>query len=413
VKGFWTNLQSDCKFVQKLTSMIDRLLQTKLRQLAQQYPVVTLTGPRQSGKSTLVQAVFPDLPYVLLEDPDIRALALTDPRGFLANYADGAIFDEAQRTPDLFAYLQGIVDKQTAKRPFILTGSQNFLLLDQINQSLAGRTAVLRLLPLSYAERQAANQLPATTDELLFQGGYPRLVTNQLDPTDFFPSYIQTYIERDVRSLKNITDLSAFTRFLRLCAGRIGSPLNLSSLASDVGVAVNTAKAWLSVLEASYIVYLLPPYHDNFSKRLIKSPKLYFYDTGLVCALLGLRRSDLIETFYMRGNLFENLVVSEVLKHFYNQGQPAPCYHWQDKTGREVDLLIEADTALLALEIKASMTLNLDHFGQLTYWNKLSGNTAAQSYVVYGGNTRQSTSVGTFVPLSGLSTLLEGNPTRP
>lgn len=388
--------------------MIERQLAKKLEQLAEKFPVITITGPRQSGKSTLVQAIFPELPYVLLEDPDVRMLAQTDPRGFLANYKNGAIFDEVQRVPDLFSYLQGIVDKQTADRPFILTGSQNFLLLDQISQSLAGRTAVLRLLPLSYNEQQAGGLLPDTVDELLVRGSYPRLVTKRLDPADFFPSYIQTYLERDVRSLKNVTDLSSFTRFLRLCAGRIGSPLNLSSLASDCGISVNTAKAWLSVLEASYVIYLLPPYYENFSKRLIKSPKLFFYDTGLVCSLLGLRRADLVETFYMRGNLFENYVVSEVLKHFYNQGQQAPCYYWQDKSGREVDLLIETGTGLLPIEVKAGMTLNKDYFNQLTYWNKLSGNSPTNSYVVYGGTLQQSTSQGTFVPLDGLEGLLTG-----
>ena len=247
---------------------------------------------------------------------------------------------------------------------------------------------------------------PETIDELLLQGSYPRLVTRQLDPADFFPGYIQTYLERDVRSLKNIADLSTFTRFLRLCAGRIGSALNLSSLASDCGISVNTAKAWLSVLEASYVIYLLPPYHENFSKRLIKSPKLYFYDTGLVCSLLGLRRADLVETFYMRGNLFENLIVGEVLKHYFNRGRQAPCYYWQDKTGREVDLLIDTDTGLLPLEIKAGMTLNRDFFDQLTYWNKLSGNSAANSYVVYGGTLPLTTASGTFVPLSGLEAVL-------
>lgn len=386
--------------------MIERQITHKLKQLAQHYPVVTLTGPRQSGKSTLVQRIFPDLPYVLLEDPDIRLLAQTDPRGFLANYPDGAIFDEVQHVPDLFAYLQGVVDRQKASRPYILTGSQNFLLLEKINQSLAGRTAILRLLPLSYAEQQESGLMPATLDELLFRGSYPRLVTNQLDPTDFFPAYIQTYLERDVRSLTNVADLSAFIRFLRLCAGRIGAPLNLSSLAADCGVAVNTAKAWLSVLEASYVVFLLPPHHENFAKRLVKSPKLFFYDTGLVCSLLGLRRADLVESFYMRGNLFENLVVSEVLKHFYNRGQTAPCYYWQDKIGREVDLLIETDTGLLPIEVKAGMTLNKGYFDQLAYWNTLSGNNSTNSYVVYGGSVKQQTSFGTFVPLPDLERLL-------
>lgn len=386
--------------------MIERDITHKLEQLSGQYPVITLTGPRQSGKSTLIQAVFPHLPYILLEDPDVRELAQTDPRGFLANYANGAVFDEVQRVPDLFSYLQGIVDRQTANQPYILTGSQNFLLLDHISQSLAGRTAVLRLLPLSYPERRASGLLPATIDELLFQGSYPRLVVNQLDPADFFSAYIQTYIERDVRSIKNITDLSTFTRFMRLCAGRIGSPLNLSSLAVDCGVAVNTIKAWLSILEASYVIYLLPPYYENFSKRLIKSPKLFFHDTGLVCSLLGLRRADLIESFYMRGNLFENFVVSEVLKHYYNRGQQASCYYWQDKTGREIDLLIEAGNGLLPIEIKVGMTLNRDYFDNLSYWNKLSGNSPSNSYVVYGGSLRQSTSSGTFVPLTDLNTLL-------
>jgi predicted AAA+ superfamily ATPase len=386
--------------------MIERQLISKLKQLAQQYPAITLTGPRQSGKSTLVKAAFPDLPYVLLEDPDVRMLAQTDPRGFLANYPDGGIFDEVQRVPDLFAYLQGIIDQQTARHPFILTGSQNFLLLEKINQSLAGRTAILRLLPLSYPERQASGLLPPTIDELLFQGSYPRLVTQSLDPTTFYSGYIQTYLERDVRTLKNISDLNTFIRFLRLCAGRIGSPLNLSSLANDCGVAVNTAKSWISILEASYVIYLLPPYYENFSKRLIKAPKLFFNDTGLVCSLLGLRRADLVETFYMRGNLFENFVVSEVLKHHYNLGQLASCYYWQDKTGREVDLIIETDTGLLPIEVKAGMTMNIDYFAQLTHWNKISGNSPANSYVVYGGHLEHSTSSGTFVPLSKLDKLL-------
>ncbi len=240
--------------------MIPRFIMPKLLQLAQALPVITLTGPRQSGKSTLVRAAFPALPYVSLEDPDMRQLARQDPRRFLAAHAQGAIFDEVQRVPELFSYLQGVVDQQPPPAaPYVLTGSQNFLLLDAIGQSLAGRTAVLRLLPLSCAELRAASQLPAGIDAIIWHGGYPRLSQPQLSPADFYPSYIQTYLERDVRSILNISDLSTFTRFVRLCAGRIGSALNLSSLASDCGVAVNTAKAWLSVLEASYVVYLLPP----------------------------------------------------------------------------------------------------------------------------------------------------------
>ena len=387
--------------------MIPRLLAPKLLQLAQGFPVLTLTGPRQSGKSTLVRAVFPQLPYLSLEDPDLRLLARQDPRRFLSLYPDGAIFDEVQRVPELFSYLQSVVDRTPAPAaPYILTGSQNFLLLESISQTLAGRTAVLKLLPLSYPELAAAGQVPATLNELMLRGGYPRLSNGALTPADFYPSYIQTYLERDVRALKAINDLSAFTRFLKLCAGRIGSPLNLTSLATDCGVAVNTAKAWVSVLEASYVLYLLPPHHQNFSKRLIKSPKLYFYDTGLACSLLGLQQAQQLESHYLRGGLFENLVVTEVLKFYYNRGQPAPLYFWQDKTGREVDLLIEHATGLLPLEIKSGMTLNPEYFRQLSYWNSLSGQPVERAYVLYAGNRRQPTGQGTFLPLAELTQLL-------
>lgn len=388
--------------------MIPRLLAPKLLQLAQGFPVLTLTGPRQSGKSTLVRTVFPQLPYLSLEDPDLRLLAQQDPRRFLSLYPDGAIFDEVQRVPELFSYLQSVVDRTPSPTaPYVLTGSQNFLLLESISQTLAGRTAVLKLLPLSYAELAAVEQVPATLNELILRGGYPRLSKQTLTPADFYPSYIQTYLERDVRALKAINDLSAFTRFLKLCAGRIGSPLNLTSLATDCGVAVNTAKAWVSVLEASYVLYLLPPHHQNFSKRLIKSPKLYFYDTGLACSLLGIQQAAQLESHYLRGGLFENLVVAEVLKFYYNQGQPAPIYFWQDKTGREVDLLIEHATGLLPLEIKSGMTLNAEYFRQLNYWNSLSGQPAERAYVLYAGSRRQPTGQGTFLPLADLAHLLQ------
>jgi len=386
--------------------MIERILGSKLRKLASQFPVVTLTGPRQSGKSTLVKSLFPDLPYLLLEDPDVRLLAQTDPRGFLANYSDGAIFDEVQQVPELFSYLQGVVDAGNQSRPYILTGSQNFLLMDNISQTLAGRTAVLRLLPLSLPELKQADKVPDSIEELLFKGGYPRLINRQIDPADFFPAYIQTYLERDVRSLKSIVDLSAFSRFLRLCAGRAGNILNLSALANDCGIAVNTAKAWLSVLEASYVIFLLEPYHKSFNKRIIKSPKLFFYDTGLVCSLLGLRRADLVETYYMRGALFENWVVGEVVKHFTNQGQRPPIYFWQDKTGREIDLLVETNGNLIPIEIKAGQTMRPDYFGQLTYWNQLSGNSSQNSFVVYGGNRRLATKFGNYIPIADITSIL-------
>ena len=387
--------------------MIPRHLAPKLRQLAQAFPVVTLTGPRQSGKSTLVRAVFAGLPYVSLEDPDVRQLALLDPRGFLAAYPQGAVFDEVQRVPALFSYLQGVVDRQPPPAaPYVLTGSQNFLLLEAIGQTLAGRTAVLRLLPLSCAELHEAGQLPPTWDEALWRGGYPRLVQSVLLPPDFYPSYTQTYLERDVRSITNISDLSTFTRFLRLCAGRIASPLNLSALAADCGVAVNTAKAWVSVLEASYVLYLLPPHHANYNKRLVKAPKLYFYDTGLACSLLGIREAPQVSTHYLRGGLFENLVLTEILKHYDAQGRVAPVYFWQDKTGREVDFLLETPTGLLALEVKASQTLNTDDFRQLTHWRGLSGSPAERACVVNAGTLALPTAQGAYVPLLELPAVL-------
>ena len=403
-------MQSNCIFVQTMPvsfGMIPRQLTPKLLQLAQAFPVITLTGPRQAGKSTLVRAAFPALPYVSLEDPDVRALAQQDPRRFLATYPNGAVLDEVQRVPDLFSYLQGVVDQPSPPdAPYVLTGSQNFLLLDAISQSLAGRTAVLRLLPLSCAEWQTAGQLPADVDAILWRGGYPRLLQPLLSPADFYPSYIQTYLERDVRSILNISDLSAFTRFLRLCAGRIGSPLNLSSLASDCGVAVNTAKAWVSVLEASYVLYLLPPHHANFSKRLIKAPKLYFYDTGLACSLLGIREGAQLASHYLRGGLFENLILTEILKHYDALGQVAPVYFWQDKTGREVDFLLEQPTGLLALEVKAGLTLSTDYFRQLDYWRSLSGVPVERAYVVYAGTTTRPTAHGTLLQLADLATVL-------
>ena len=362
----------------------------KLLQLARAFPVVTLTGPRQSGKSTLVRAAFPALPYLSLEDPDVRQLARQDPRRFLATYGQGAVFDEVQQVPDLFSYLQGVVDQSPPPAaPYVLTGLQNFLLLDAIGQSLAGRTAVLRLLPFSCAELRAVNQLPADTDAIMWHGGYPRLTQPRLSPADFYPGYIQTYLERDVRSILNISDLSNFTRFLRLCAGRIGSVLNLSSLASDCGVAVNTAKSWLSVLEASYVIYFLPPHYQHFNKRLIKSPKLYFYDTGLACALLGIRESAQVATHYLRSGLFENLILTELLKHYDAQGQVAPVYFWQDKNGREVDFLLETATGLVALD----------------YWRGLSGMAAERAYVVYAGAATMPTAHGTLLRLADLPTI--------
>ena len=305
--------------------MIERALSTKIVALSKKFQVITLTGPRQSGKTTLVKAAFSSLPYVSLEEPDIRQIAINDPRGFLSNYPTGAVLDEIQHTPELFSYIQSIVD-QNRKLQFILTGSSNFLLMEKISQTLAGRTAILHLLPFSFEE------LPPTKSDsyesLIFKGQYPRIYDRDIAPMDFYPSYIQTYVEKDVRLIKNIGDINTFIQFTQLCAGRVGQLLNYTGLASDTGISPNTAKAWLSILESSYIVYRLQSFHKNFNKRLIKSPKLYFYDTGVACSLLGLRDENQVNLHYAKGALFENLIINEFIKRKFNRGERRQPYFW-------------------------------------------------------------------------------------
>lgn len=371
--------------------MLSRALQPKLLALAQGFQVISLTGPRQSGKTTLVRATFPHLPYVSLEEPDMRLLALTDPRGFLSNYPNGAILDEIQHVPDLFSYIQRLVDDNRHMR-FVLTGSANFLLMERLSQSLAGRAAVAHLLPLALAE---LSTLPATYEEILFTGLYPRLYDRPLAPADFYGAYLQTYVERDVRLLKNIGDLNAFIQFTQLCAGRIGQLLNVASLASDAGLSPNTAKAWLSVLESSFILYRLQPCHRNFNKRLVKSPKLYFYDTGLACALLGVRSVEQATTHYLKGALFENLILNELVKRQFNRGEhrAQPCF-WQDNRGREIDGVLETGAQLTGIEIKAGKTFTPSYFDNLNAWRALGDLSPAAAYVVYGGDHSLRTSQG-------------------
>jgi uncharacterized protein len=384
--------------------MIPRLITEKAISLSKQFPILVVTGPRQSGKSTFVKNLFPHKPYVLLEDPDMQLLAETDPRGFLANYPDGAILDEIQRVPKLFSYLQGIVDAKNEEGLFILSGSQNFLLLESITQSLAGRVALLKLLPFSIAELTNTEFKNLSINQFIFNGLYPRLYDKKIDPSDYYPNYIQTYLERDVKTLKNISDLTVFTRFLKLCAARIGSVLNYTSIANDAGVSVNTIKSWISILEASYVIYLLPPYFKNLNKRLIKSPKIYFYDTGLACALLNIQSEKQVESHYLRGGLFENLVVSEILKYYYNQGKNAPCYFWQDQSGREIDLILENTEGVSAIEIKAGMTMSSDYFKNLKYLQGLLDSPIAlNSFVIYTGLLSHQTKDGTLVSFTEMS----------
>ena len=373
--------------------MIERTLASKITSLAHKFQVITLTGPRQSGKTTLVRATFPALPYVSLEEPDIRQIALTDPRGFLSNYPNGAILDEIQNTPELFSYIQRIVD-ENRQIHFILTGSSNFLLMEKISQTLAGRTAVLQLLPFSFQELEP---LAESYENLIFKGQYPRIYDRDISPTDFYPSYIQTYVDRDVRMIKNIGDINAFIQFTQLCAGRIGQPLNYASLANDAGISPNTAKSWLSILESSYILYRLQPYHRNFNKRLVKSPKLYFYDTGVACSLLGIREQEQVNSHYLKGSLFENLILNEFIKRSFNQGENRQPYYWQYNHGKEIDCLLVNGEKVTAVEIKSGKTLSTSYFENLKYWRSLAALPESQEYVVYGGDQSMQTSAGTLI----------------
>lgn len=377
--------------------MIARALSEKALSLYQQFPALMITGPRQSGKTTLIKNLFPELVYLSLEDPDVRQRATNDPRGFLNNYPNGAIFDEVQRVPELFSYLQSMIDSNSDCH-FVLSGSQHFLLMEQVTQSLAGRVAILNLLPLSLSEMKNANLPPLSNIEnALFHGGYPRIFNQKIDPYDFHSAYLQTYIERDVRQLRQIGDLDSFVRFIRLCAGRVGQLLNVHSLATDAGISTKTATDWLSVLQTSHIIFTLQPHFKNFNKRLVKTPKLYFTDTGLACHLLGVEKPEQLTTHFLRGGLFENLIVLELLKLRYNQGKKSNLYFWRDSHGHEVDCLLENLDKLTPIEIKSSATTNASFFEGLSYWQRLAGENTEGGAVVFGGDISAKTSSGDFV----------------
>lgn len=371
--------------------MIERIAASKIDQLAATFKSVAITGPRQSGKTTLAKSLFPEKAYLSLENPDVRRFALDDPRGFLSRYQSGAIFDEAQRAPELFSYLQEILDDSPEPGRFILTGSNNFLLQQNISQTLAGRVAILNLLPFSTEELYNKSDVP-DENQIIFQGLYPPIYEPGIPPEDWFPNYLRTYIDRDVRQIKNITDLIVFERFIRLLAGRNGQELNLTSLAVDTGVDTKTVQSWIGILESSFIIYLLRPHFKNFNKTLIKRPKIYFYDTGLVCSLLGISSVEQLPLHPLRGALFESLVVTELVKQRTNAGKPVNLYYWRDKTGHEVDIVIDNGLSLVPVEIKAGKTVNNEFFGNITYWNKLSG--ATSGYIAYAGNQIEERSTG-------------------
>ena len=364
--------------------MLNRVLMQALNRLSKGFPILAITGPRQSGKTTLSKAIFPHLRYVSMEDPIERAFALEDPKGFLARFSEGAIFDEAQRWPDLFSYLQGVVDQDRRSGRFVLTGSQQFGLMAGITQSLAGRVGMTRLLPLSLEEIPVGRE--GSLDAWMLRGGYPALYSGDVMPSDWFASYVATYLERDVRQVLEVKDLTVFQRFLRLCAGRTGQLLNLSALAGEAGISHTTARSWISVLESSDIVHLLPPYHRNFGKRLVKSPKLYFVDVGLACWLLGIRSEEVLETHPARGALFETLVIGEFLKARLNRGLPPDLYFWRDNNGLEADLLFESMGRLQMVEIKSGSTVTQDYVRAAQKSNRFAPDEALAPWLIHGGD---------------------------
>lgn len=385
--------------------MIKREITDYLLHLATQYPVVTITGPRQSGKTTLVKAAFPDKPYISMELMDNREFAQSDPRGFLRRIPEGAILDEIQRAADLVSYIQGIVDEKSKNGMFIITGSQQFEVSQSISQSLAGRTALLRLLPFSITEVKA-NYSFSHSDELIFQGFYPRIYDQNLDPTQALADYFETYVERDLRQLIQVKNLSMFQKFVKMCAGRVGQILNLSNLSNDLGISHTTVREWMSILEASYIVFLLQPFYSNISKRLIKSPKLYFYDVGLASFLLGIESLSHVAVHPLKGNLFENLVVMEILKYRYNQGKRNNLNFYRDSQGNEIDIIYNIAHHVLPIEIKAAETITAEFFKGFAIFENVIPDLPYGKMLIYGGAQQQTRGDIHIVPVTEFVKLL-------
>ncbi len=385
--------------------MIAREITDRLVALFRQYPFVTLTGPRQSGKTTLCRAAFPHLKYVNLEAPDQRLFAETDPRGFLSQHGDGVILDEIQRVPQLLSYLQVLADENGGNSLYVLTGSEQFRLSDTISQSLAGRTALLCLLPFTIDERRRAGA-GGSVDDILYSGFYPRIHDQKLEPRQALGDYFETYVERDVRRLGEIRNLSSFRRFARLCAGRVGQLLNVSSLGADAGVSHTTAREWLSILEASYVVFQLPPFFANIRKRLIKSPKLYFYDVGLASYLIGIENAGQIATHPLRGALFESAVVAEAVKYLFNRGRRSNLSFFRDIRGLECDLLYETGNRIGAIEVKSGATVASDYFDGLNRTARLLPQISDRG-LVYGGSFRQTRGNVEVVTLDDINDLLQ------
>ena len=364
---------------------IPRLLIKEIKKSAREYPVVAILGPRQSGKTTVAQKTFPRRKYISMEDIDNRDFAYADPKGFLASYSSNVILDEVQRTPHLLSYIQTVVDKEKIKGQFILTGSNQFLLEEKLTQSLAGRVSILRLLPLSIKELQQQHDINLNT--LLYTGLYPQLHIESIRPRQWFNNYIETYVNKDVRMIKNIGNLSQFNTFLKMLAGRVGQIINLQSLSNDCGISQNTVKSWISILESSFIIKRLPPYYKNFNKRLIKSSKIFFYDTGLLCRLLSIKKPEEIITYPLKGAIFENLIFTEIEKHFFNLGEKPPIYFWRDRKGHEIGFLIDGRT-LKIIEVKAGQTLSQSFFKNIKDFKNII-DCKLLSYLIYSGENQQ------------------------
>lgn len=375
-------------------AMVERKLADHIKKLFKQFPVLTVTGPRQSGKTTLVKSCFSHLPYLNLEHLETRDFAREDPVAFLKTIPDGAILDEIQNVPELSSYIQVRVDSAGKEGQFVLTGSQQFNMLQTVSQSLAGRTAIVRLLPFAIEELDQSSEYGRLTmDEYIFNGFYPRIYDKGIDPAISLSNYMDTYIEKDLRQLSQVQDLMLFRKFVKLCAGRVGQILNLSHLADDVGINHKTAGQWISLLETSFIVYRLPPYFANINKRLIKSPKLYFYDTGLAAHLMGIEEKGQIEAHPLRGALFENLVIAEFVKYRYNRGKRENLSFFRDAKGHEVDLIYTSGSELMPVEIKAAQTFRSSFFKGLDYFNEYIA-SCSRSMVIYGGERTETRSEG-------------------
>ena len=388
---------------------IKRAISGIIKKEGAKFPVIGIFGPRQSGKTTMAKELFKEYKYVTLEDIDVQTGAENDPRGFLKSFdgEKGVILDEVQNVPELFSYLQGVVDEKDRPGFFVLTGSQNFLLNEKVTQSLAGRIAIFTLLPLSISELQKERISINNLEELIYNGFYPRIYSKKVSHVRFYKNYIRTYLERDVRQIKNVTDLKIFQTFLKLCAGRIGQLLNLTSLSDEVGVSINTIKSWLSILEQSYIIFLLRPFHKNFGKRLVKTNKLYFCDTGLACSLLEIESEKSLNTHYLRGNLFENFIISEIYKIFFNADENPRLFFWRNKSGKEVDCLISQGEKLTPIEIKMNRTFNYKFFDNLKYFNEISKIDPKNSFVIYAGENDWKTKNGNLLNWQNLNKIFE------